>query len=228
VSAIRTVRVEPPSGAREAFAVLRVAFHVLFWSGLVIALERGAGGGGGGGARAAGGGTGGARAVGPDRAQLTVDQRAFQDLDADEQRVFLQLEELLTEAERGRAQTGAWPTAEALASDGVTPFAADPIDHVGYQWRHLATGKAVNYLGSAPVGSARPSFVLLILEPDAGIANDPNQPLDEFHHRLPDGTLLHVSVWLGPGAALGDPSAAIARLPVEAGWRQVVTGQSQK
>jgi len=221
VSPVRSVRVTPPSARREASAVLRGLFHIVFWSALVIVLERIQTSSAG----ARGGGASG-RAPGPDRGQMTVDQRAFQDLSVDEQRVFLAVQEGLAEAERIRSDTGAWPTAAALAADGVPPFAPDPLDRVGYRWRDLIAGRTVNYLGTPPVGSDRASYLLLILEPEPGVASDPAQPLDEFHHRLGDGALLHVSTWLGPG--LGDLTEATARLPVERGWRQIVTGQGAR
>jgi len=197
--------------------VLRGAFHIVFWSALVILLERG-------GTRAAAPGAADAapgRAVGPDPAQLTVDQRAFQDLGTDEQRIFLQVQEGLLEAENLRSASGAWPSAEALAQDGVPPFTRDPLDKVGFTWRALISGRTVNYLGRAPVGSDRMSFLLLILEPEPGVPDDPTQPLDQFHHRLADGTLLHVSTWVGPASSA--PTTPTARLPVEQGWRQIVT-----
>ena len=46
-------------------------------------------------------------------------------------------------------------------------------------------------------------------------------PVDETHHKLRDGTILHVSVWTGP-KTLDKPAATPA---FEDGWRRITMAQ---
>ena len=63
-----------------------------------------------------------------------------------------------------------------------------------------------------------PAWLVLVQEPEPGAPPDPAKE-DEEHHRLIDGTKLHVSTWLHPD---GDRVAAgFVRLPQANGWTQL-------
>lgn len=170
----------------------------------------------------AAGTSGGKRAAA--RPALPPNLIAFAELGDAEQRMVRRCLEGLSEAEEVRSRTGSWPTVEELAARGVPPFAVDPIDRAGYRWQRLRDGALVNYLGvptAAPPadGPAPPSLLILALEPDPGTPFDPNAVIDESHHKLRDGTLLHVSISLGTARTLGRPVAMPA---FEDGWRTLV------
>jgi len=133
-----------------------------------------------------------------------------------EQRMFRELQEGLIEAEGARSRDGAWPPAEALAADGIPPFAVDPTRAGRYTWRMQREGAYVNYLG-VPEGGGT-SWLLLVQEPEAGVPPDQSFE-DEEHHRLLDGAMLHVSTWSRPGGARA--ATGIVRVPQLEGWSQV-------
>ena len=120
-------------------------------------------------------------------------QKLVRDVPPVEQRLFRELQEGLLEAERIRAATGQWPDVKALAAEGVPPFAEDPTRKIDYTWTSIRQDWVTNYLG-VPSDTREPAWVLVILEPEPGALPDP-APNDETHHRLPDGTTLHVSIW---------------------------------
>ena len=150
-------------------------------------------------------------------------QRLIRDASSAEQRTYRELQEGLLEAERLRAQTGQWPDVATLASQGIPPFAADPTQKVPYKWTAVRQDWAINYLG-VPSDAAAPAWVLVILEPEPGAPADP-APNDETHHRLPDGTTLHVSVWNMPEAKRRSGFAAL-RLPQNEGWTNWLVGSN--
>jgi hypothetical protein len=135
-----------------------------------------------------------------------------------EQRMFRELQEGLLEAERLRSSAGAWPSPAALADAGVPPFAHDPTEKgAEYRWLLTRRGAYVNYRG-IPSASGAPSWLLLVQEPLPGTPPDPAAE-DEEHHRLPDKTMLHVSVWRH---AEGDRlSPALVQVPQAEGWIQL-------
>jgi hypothetical protein len=47
--------------------------------------------------------------------------------------------------------------------------------------------------------------------------------MDETHHRLADGTVLHVSIWYRPAGA---PPESTVTQPLEAGFLQILVGSS--
>lgn len=151
-------------------------------------------------------------------------QRLIADAAPADQRVFRELQEGLLEAERVRADTGQWPDAAALAAQGIPPFAADPTQKVDYTWTSVRQDWAINYLG-VPSDRSKPAWVLVILEPEPGAPADP-APNDETHHRLPDGTTLHVSIWNVPEAQRRSGFAAL-RLPQNEGWTNWLVGNAQ-
>ncbi len=138
-------------------------------------------------------------------------------LESADQRVYRQCLEGLTDAEDVRARTGTWPAIDALARRGIPPFAADPVDHAGYSWRLVRDGTVVDYIGTPAAGSKRPTFVIVILEPDPGTPIDPQAIADEVHHKLADGTMLHVSIWIGSRTL----ASAVAVPAIEDGWRRI-------
>jgi hypothetical protein len=75
----------------------------------------------------------------------------------------------------------------------------------------------VNYLGS-PADPSRPAWLLAVQEPEPGTLPDP-APNDDEHHRLPDGTLLHVYVWMHHYG--GQVPSTFVPQPQNAGWIQI-------
>lgn len=198
-SEVRTVTVQSPSVWRETGGVIRALLHIVLWSAAIMGATWGV--------DAA---TGGA----PRPTTLAVDEIAFRDLDADTQRMYRAALAGLSEAEDVRSRTRDWPPVEALAARRVPPFAPDPLDRAGYRWKLLRDGQLVNYVGTPTTG---PTIAIVILEPDRNMAADPQAIVDETHHKLRDGTLLHVSIWTG-----NKPLATPVSTPAfEDGWRRI-------
>jgi len=152
------------------------------------------------------------------RRNLLPYQTVIQNRPSAEQRVFRELQEGLLEAETVRSTMGAWPTATELAADGVPPFATDPTAKTAvFRWQFLRDGTFVNYLG-IPDRAGVPAWLVLVQEPEPGAL--PDQAFeDEEHHRLLDGTMLHVSTWNYLDGI--HVSTKIARLPQLEGWTQL-------
>jgi hypothetical protein len=205
-----SVEIRPPSVRAETLGVLRAAMAIV----AVVAAYL---------FRPSFGGNSTAGASRP------ADLLPFQNLMADarpaDQRMFRELREGLLEAERLRATTGRWPDAAALAADGIPPFAADPTrKEAAYRWSTLVQGAVVNYVGIPSTPSA-PAWLLLVIEPESGAPPDP-APNDETHHRLPDGTTLHVSIWQVPEKSRASGFAATP-LPQNEGWTQLLMGDNR-
>jgi hypothetical protein len=150
-------------------------------------------------------------------------QTLVRDASPAEQRIFRELQEGLLEAERIRANSGQWPDVATLAAEGIPPFASDPSKRgPSYKWTSVRQDWVVNYLG-VPSDAVAPSWVLVILEPEPDAPADP-APNDETHHRLPDGTTLHVSIWNIREEKRKSGFAAL-RLPQNDGWTQLMVGQ---
>src|SRR6185295_14957108 len=81
-------------------------------------------------------------------------------------------------------------------------------------------GLQIEYLG-APGAAGETAYLLQITEPDPQAPPHAATPVDEEHHRLPDGTLLHVATWLRRGGVAQAP----AGVPAAAGWTQIVVGR---
>ena len=123
-----------------------------------------------------------------------------------DQQQFRALREWLLAAEAARARTLRWPEVTTLAPPGSD-----------YTWTRFERGVVIDYLGR-PAVAARPAWLLEVQEPEPGTAPDP-APNDEEHHRLPDGTTLHVYVWthrLG-----GQLASDFVPQPQNAGWLEV-------
>jgi hypothetical protein len=197
-------------------------------------------------------------------------QRLFRGLGSDDQRLFRELQEGLLEAENVRSSTRRWPAPATLAARGIPPF-ADAAGRGGrrlYRWQLRQEGLIVNYLG-LPADRRDPTCLLLVQEPDPGAPAEGSLPggpaggagptqgaraiagvagaagaqaTDEVHHRLADGTLLHVSVWLREAPAAGGSGAAspsvvvddpgrdpgVIAVPYARGWTQVLVGATRQ
>ena len=123
-----------------------------------------------------------------------------------DQQHFRALRETLLAAESARARSTRWPDVAALSLPGAD-----------YQWTRFERGVVVDYLGKS-ADPAKPAWLLEIQEPEPGTAPDP-APNDEQHQRLPDGTTLHVYVWIH---RLGGQIAAdFVPQPQNTGWIEV-------
>jgi hypothetical protein len=123
-----------------------------------------------------------------------------------DQRQFRAIREQLLAAEALRARTSRWPEVAALALPGG-----------GYTWTRFERGVITNYLGQ-PRDASQAAWLLEIQEPEPGMPPDP-APNDEQHHRLPDGTTLHVFVWMHRIG--GDVAADFVPQPQNTGWVEV-------
>jgi hypothetical protein len=179
---------------REAGWVLFVLCNIALWSGGVMNAGRQ-------------GDAGARRAV-------RIDEVSFDKIDSKDQRIYQLCLEGLGEAEDGRTRTKDWPTVEALATRRIPPFTADPVDKAGYTWRLVRDRSVINYIGTAAADPTRPVFLILAIEPDVP---DPQAVPDETHHKLADGTMLHVGVYVGKKA----PTSPQAVPPLEDGWRRI-------
>jgi hypothetical protein len=201
----RSVEVKSPSARAETAGVLRVFFHIALWSTVVVSIEA----------------RGGADPSTAAAAESLPFVARFQDLDTREQRIYRSLGEGIGEAERRRSREGKWPTVEALAADGIPPFAVDPIDQDHYTWKLYQKAGLANYVGT-PSAPDRPTYVAILAEPEPGVPNDPSLPTDEVHQRLSNGMLLHVGVFLGNG--FKTDRAPVPSVPFDEGWKQILIG----
>jgi hypothetical protein len=202
--AVRSVHIQPPSVRTETLNVVKAAAAIVVIVAAYIFRP-----------------TFGAPDIAAPAAGLLPYQHLIRDASPGEQRVFRELQEGLLEAERMRAETGRWPDVAALEAEGIPPFASDPTRKVGYKWTSVRQDWATNYLG-VPSDPSQPAWVLVILEPEPGAPADP-APNDETHHRLPDGTTLHVSIWNMPEEKRRSGFAAL-RLPQNDGWTNWLVG----
>lgn len=155
-------------------------------------------------------------------ANLLPFQALVRDVPGADQRMFRELQEGLLEAERIRDTTGKWPDAAALAAEGIPPFGQDPTRQTAsYRWSTLIQGTTLNYLG-IPNTSSAPAWLMVVIEPEPGAPPDP-APNDETHHRLSDGTTLHVSIWSTPERHRTSGFTAMP-LPQNEGWTQLLIG----
>ncbi len=195
--AAREVQVTPPSAASELASILRLGMGIAIGWWLYVAWT--------------------ARMDVSTRALLPY-QTLISTRPSPEIRVFRELQEGLLEAEAIRSSTGAWPAPDVLAADGIPPFAPDPTagSHA-CRWVRIEDRTVVNYIG-IPERPGTPAWLILVLEPAPGeLPDQPND--DEEHHRLDDGTMLHVSTWQRAG--LASAGAAAVRTPQAEGWTQL-------
>ncbi|HEY1909439.1 MAG TPA: hypothetical protein VGG73_00840 [Vicinamibacterales bacterium] len=123
-----------------------------------------------------------------------------------DQQQFKALRQKLLDAEAERSRVSRWPSAESLGLPGA-----------GYRWTRFDRGVVTNYFGQ-PTDASQPAWLLEIQEPEPGTAADP-APNDEEHHRLADGTTLHVYVWTHRFG--GQLRAEFVAAPQNTGWAEV-------
>jgi hypothetical protein len=152
------------------------------------------------------------------RRSLLPYQSLIQTQNTIDQRMFRELQEGLLEAELVRSTDGSWPLPAALADSGIPPFALDPTAKgARYRWARRQEGWIINYVGT-PDRSEAPAWLLLIQEPQPGVPPDQLYE-DEEHHKLIDGTMLHVSTWKHlKGAAVAE---RLISAPQIEGWQQL-------
>jgi hypothetical protein len=199
----RTVEILPPSIRRETLVVGQIAVIVVAAVALYLANT----------------------AWSPSAGQTRVSdlmpyQALVRDRPSNDQRMFRELQEGLLEAERVRSATGGWPAPAALAAQSIPPFAPDPTRPENYVWTVTQHGTFVNYR-ALPSVTGVPAWLLLIQEPDKGAPPDPAKE-DEEHHRLSDGSMLHVSIWTHADGT--DLPAHFISLPQVEGWTQLRAG----
>jgi hypothetical protein len=132
-----------------------------------------------------------------------------------EQQTFAAIRRGLLDAEAERSRLSRWPEPSLLADRGVAPF----VDHgdAALRWQQFHAGKTVNYLG-VPADPSSPAWLLVIQEPEPNMPPDP-APLDDEHHRLPDGTTMHVYVWMHQYG--GRVTPGFVPQPQAQGWTEV-------
>lgn len=145
-------------------------------------------------------------------------QQIVANLPSNEQRMFRELQVGLLEAETLRSMEGKWPQPDRLAAEGIEPFAPNPAAKgSAYDWRLVRNGFFVSYLG-IPKDPGAPAWLLVVQEPDPKGPPDVFQD-DQEHHRLVDGTILHVSIWNHPE---GDRvPMKFVQVPQTEGWMQL-------
>ena len=195
---VRSVSVQALSARAELLLVVRASMALVVCVWMYLAFASGIGG--------------------PAESQkhLLPFQALIAERPGEEQRTFRELQEGLSEAEAVRASSGVWPSSDALATDGIPPFAADPTQRLAYTWTLVQSGSFVNYLG-VPKGGSVPTWLVLVQEPEPGVP--PDQAVeDEEHHRLSTGQMLHVSTWTH---ATAPAAARVVRMPQAEGWTQL-------
>ncbi len=190
------------SGNRERSVVLGLAAIVAVFVGIYLglrsfAVDSGAGG------------------------SLLPYQLLVRDLVTSDQAVFAHLRQGLLQAESARASTGQWPDAATVTQLQVATTSTDAsISLPPYKWTRSRQNILVNYLGLPEGDVSVPAWLLRVREPDPLAPGDP-APNDEEHHRLPDGTVLHVSIWTHRFGGQVKPD--VFANPENSGWTQLLT-----
>jgi hypothetical protein len=135
-------------------------------------------------------------------------QALLKTLPSPDQTMFGELQRRVLELEDVRAKSGRWPDGSAVRIDAP------------YRWGRTGEGFFVNYLGLPAADQSAGAWLLVVQEPDPQAPVD-TAPNDETHHRLPDGTVLHVTIWTHRFG--GQLAPGFVRQPETAGWTQVLT-----
>lgn len=145
---------------------------------------------------------------GPGAGGLLPYQELVATLVSADQMLFADLSQRMIDIENMRAANGQWPEAGRLKI----------LEE--FRWTASREGYFLNYLATPADNASGAAWLLVIQEPDPQAPVDP-APNDETHHRLPDGTVLHVSIWThGFG---GQIDRKFVRQPERTGWTQVLT-----
>lgn len=198
-AAARSITVRALSPQAELLVVVRAAMVIAVGVWLYVAVMTGVGGNA------------------PRQRNLLPFQKLIADRAPAEQRMFRELQEGLLEAEAARSSANAWPTPQALGESGIPPFAADPTQRSSYAWTLVRSGTFVNYQG-IPRDATLPAWLVFVQEPEPGVPPDQTYE-DEEHHRLANGTMLHVSTWLHSNG--GATAPRLVRMPQAEGWTQL-------
>ena len=150
-----------------------------------------------------------------DRKNLLPYQLLATTLSDSAQQTHSSLRQGLIAAESDRARLKRWPEADTLREHGVAPF--DGTGSVGLTWHSFTQSTTINYIG-IPADGTDPAWILAIQEPESGAPADPS-PNDDEHHRLPDGTTLHIYVWMHRFGGRVKP--VFVPQPQAEGWVQV-------
>lgn len=188
------------AGNRERSIVLGLAAIVAVLFAMYLGLRTTATGGGAGGS-------------------LMPYQMLVRDVVSTDQAMFEHLREALLKAESGRSRTGQWPAPAMVSRLNAMPVAGSSAS-VRYTWALARQHIIVNYLGLPEGEASAAAWLLRIQEPDPLSAAD-TAPNDEEHHRLPDGTVLHVSIWTHRFG--GQMTPEFFPKPELAGWTQLLT-----
>jgi hypothetical protein len=124
-------------------------------------------------------------------------QKPVSELTEAQRTEFVRLREAIVVAESGRSANRAWP-------DTFLPG-----------FTRTTRGLHTTYVGEA----AGLRWLVLFLEPDPRLGPE-DAGLDDEHHRLADGTSLHVTVWT-QGLDLAPPTQLVA-FPAVEGWTERV------
>jgi hypothetical protein len=135
-----------------------------------------------------------------------------------DRQMFAALHVSVLGAESFRARTGRWPEPGDLASGEPAAFADDG----GYRWRLGRQTVVTQYLG-LPDRPSDPAWLVVFQEPIPGAPPDP-APNDEEHHRLPDGTVLHLYFWMHRVG--GRIAPEFVPSPESSGWMQMLYAPS--
>jgi hypothetical protein len=154
----------------------------------------------------------------PAKQDLLPYQFLARSLPESEQQIFGAIREAILPMETARFETRRWLDPEALSERGVRLFNPSAADRgTARAWQKFEQGTTVNYL-SLPADPAGTAWLLTITEPEPGSVPD-TAPNDDEHHRLPDGTVLHIYVWTHRFGSEIKP--AFIRQPETHGWIQI-------
>jgi hypothetical protein len=144
----------------------------------------------------------------PGEGNLLPYQQLVATLVSADQTMFADLSKQMVDVEEMRAAAGQWPGASRMTR------------LTSYTWTASREGYFLNYLATPADDQSAAGWLLVIQEPDPQAPVDP-APNDETHHRLPDGTVLHVSIWTHRFG--GQIDRRFVRQPERSGWTQVLT-----
>jgi hypothetical protein len=123
-------------------------------------------------------------------------QRPVAELSEEQRRFYAGVRAFIRDAERARGSTQHWPADAA--------------------WALRQHRTSVNYVRE----DAGLRWLVLVIEPD-GRSPPENVPEDDEHHRLSDGTAIHVTVWTQPVSE--SATEHVTAFPAAEGWVERVS-----